>query len=199
LHPQATTIPQQNVIRIEWDTGSEANLAGYKVYRGVCVEEKIYERIAIISYGENHYDDADVTVGVKYHYRISAFNQGGSESNLSDMVSYTLLEKPVLVSPADQAVIETTKPAFTWLDVSGVSAYTIHVHSRSADGGLWKEIWESEKVYPYQPLRREYNDDSLAIEPLESGRSYRWRVDSSGGRSAGSQSRWWHFTVTNDQ
>ncbi len=194
IHPQATTIPQQNAIRIEWDMDPGASLAGYKIYRSTSSEAETFQNIASVSERDGYYEDTDVTIGLKYYYRISAFDDE-NESDKSDIVSYTLLEKPTLVEPADQAVVVAAMPTFAWLGVSGASAYTVRVHSHGIDGGAWEEIWQSEKVYPYQDLRKEYNNDNLAGKPLERGINYRWRVDSSAGRSAGSQSRWRYFTV----
>jgi len=199
LHPQATTIPQQNAIRIEWDVSAEEDLAGYKVYRSTSPEEKDSQIIATVSEKDGYYEDTEVSIGVRYYYRISAFDDSGNESDKSDTVDYTLLEKPALIEPADQAVVKTTMPTFVWLGVSGASAYTVHVYSRAADGTTWEEIWHSEKIYPYQDLRKTYNDDNLALKPLERGMTYKWRVDSSGGQSTGSQSRWRYFTVIGDQ
>jgi hypothetical protein len=201
LHPQASTIPQQNAIRIEWEVSSNQavssteNLAGYKVYRSKSPEESDFQVIAAASEKDSYYEDTDVSIGTKYYYRVSAFNDNGNESDKSNTVDYTLLGKPALIEPADQSVIKTTKPAFKWLSVSGASAYTVLVHGSGADGTTWEEIWQSERVYPYQDLRRMYNDDGHASKLLENGGTYRWRVDCSGGRSAGSQSRWWYFVV----
>ena len=194
LNPQASSIPQENAIRIEWEISGEDNLAGCKIYRGTSSEED-FVVIATVSEKDGYYEDADVSTGIAYHYKISVFDDSGNESDRSDAVNYTLLEKPTPVEPADQAVVETLTPTFTWLGVSGASAYTVHLHSRSADGKTWDEIWQSEKVYPYQDLRKAYNDDNLALKPLEIGMTYRWRVDSSGGRYSGSQSRWRYFSV----
>ena len=196
LHPQASAIPQQNAIRIEWDPNTEENLAGYRIYRSTSAKEEDFQTIAAASEQDSYYEDADVSIGIKYYYRISAFDDMENESDKSDAVDYTLLEKPALIEPADQAVINTTTPTFEWLDVSGASSYVIHVYSRAVDVNTWQETWNSEKIYPYQNLCKTYNDDNRALKPLKSGMTYKWRVDSSGGRSTGSQSRWRHFTVT---
>ena len=197
LH-RADTIPQQDAIRIEWDANTEEDLAGYKVYRRISPEAKApeFQTIATVLGDDSYYEDTDVAIGVKYYYRISAFNESGNESEKSSVVDYTLLEKPILTEPVDQATIETTSPVFAWLGVPGASSYTIHVHGRAADAGTWEETWCSEKVYPYQDLSKAYNDDNHASKPLESGMTCRWLVDSSGGPSVGSQSRWRHFSVS---
>lgn len=198
IHPQASAIPLQNAIRITWDVSVEETLAGYRIYRNTTPETEDPQSIAEVSENDGYYEDSDAIIGVKYYYRISAFDDKGNESEKSDAVSYTLLEKPALVEPVDQAVVETAAPAFAWLGVPGASAYTISVYSRD-DARDWEEVWRSEKTYPYQNLRRKYNDDNRAVKPLESGKSYRWRVDSSGGYASGSQSRWRYFLVISDQ
>jgi len=196
LNPQASSIPQQNAIRIEWDVSGEDNLSGCKIYRSLSSEEEEFQIIATVSEKDGYYEDTDVSVGVKYYYKISAFDDNGNESDKSDAANYTLLEKPTPIEPADQTAIETLTPTFAWLGVSGASAYDIRLYSRVADEETWDEIWHSERVYPYQDLRKTYNDDNLASKPLETGMTYKWRVDSSAGRSAGSQSRWRYFSVS---
>jgi hypothetical protein len=195
LRPQASGIPHQSAIRIEWDVSTEEYPAGYRIYRSTSLEEDSFQIIATASEQDNYYEDTDANIETKYYYRISAVDDSGNESGESDIVEYTLLGKPTLIEPADQAVIETTIPTFVWLGVSGASFYTIRVFSRAAEGGVWEEIWHGERVYPYQDLRKTYNDDKLALKPLENGMTCKWRVDSSGGKSVGSQSRWNYFIV----
>ena len=193
LHPQASTIPQQDAIIIEWDVSTEDNLI--RVYRSESSDEKDFQLIATVPEKDGYYEDSDVRIGITYYYKVSALDDLGNESDKSDSVKYTLLEKPTLIEPQDQAIIGTKIPDFAWLGVSGASAFTVRVYSRADDGRSWEEIWHSEKVYPYQDLRKTYNDDNLALKPLESGMACRWRVDSTGGRWSGSQSRWQHFSV----
>ena len=199
ISPLASAFPEQNAIRIEWEPNSEANLAGYRIYRNSMANSEDFQLIAEVSEKDNSYQDTDVAVGTKYQYKISAFSFSGHESDRSDAVSYTLLEKPVLVEPDDQAAMGNSTPIFIWLAVSGASAYTIHMQKHSDDGNFWEVVWESDKVYPYQSLRKIYNDDGRAVESLKNGAAYRWRVDSSGGRSSGSQSRWRYFSVGSTQ
>jgi len=197
LHPQASTIPQQDAIIIEWDVSTEDNLI--RVYRSESSDEKDFQLIATVPEKDGYYKDSDVRIGITYYYKISALDDLGNESGKSDSVKYTLLEKPTLIEPQDQAIVGTKRPDFAWLGVSGASAFTVRVYSRADDGRSWEEIWHSERVYPYQDLRKTYNDDNLALRPLESGMTCRWRVDSTGGRWSGSQSRWRNFSVIRNQ
>ena len=199
LHPQASTIPQQDAIIIEWDVNTGGNLLRCRVYRSESSDERDYQLIATVPEQDGYYEDSDVRIGITYYYKISALDDLGNESDKSDSVNYTLLEKPILIEPPDQAIIETKRPDFAWLGVSGASAFTVRVYSRADDGRSWEEIWHSERVYPYQNLRKTYDDDSLALRPLESGMTCRWRVDSTGGRWSGSQSRWQNFSVISNQ
>ena len=197
LYPQASTIPQQDAIIIEWDVSTEDNLI--RVYRSESSDEKDFQLIATVPEKDGYYEDSDVRIGITYYYKISALDDLGNESGKSDSVKYTLLEKPTLIEPQDQAIVGTKRPDFAWLGVSGASAFTVRVYSRADDGRSWEEIWHSERVYPYQDLRKTYNDDNLALRPLESGMTCRWRVDSTGGRWSGSQSRWRNFSVIRNQ
>ncbi len=199
LHPQASTISQQDAIVIQWDVNTGDNLLTCRIYRSESSDEEDFQPIATLPERDGYYEDSDVRIGITYYYRISALDDLGNESHKSDSVKYTLLEKPTLIEPPDQAIIKTRTPDFAWLGVSGASAFAVRVYSRADDARSWEEIWHSEKVYPYQDLRKTYNDDSLALKPLESGMTCRWRVDSTGGRSSGSQSRWRYFSVISNQ
>jgi hypothetical protein len=191
---RAAPVPHQDAIRIEWDLETADNLSGYKLYRGNAQDD--VQIIATLSENDVYYEDDEVSIGVRYYYRLSGFNDAGNESDISEAVFYALLGKSIPVEPENQSVIETITPTFKWLGVSGASSYVIHVYSRSDGTTEWDRIWSSDKVYPYQELRKIYNYDNLALKPLEDRGSYRWRIDSIGGDSTGSQSRWLHFSVS---
>ena len=77
LHPQASTIPQQNAIRIEWEVSTNRaaspteNLAGYKVYRSTSPEERDFQVIATVSERDSYYEDTDVSIRSSALYRTS--------------------------------------------------------------------------------------------------------------------------------
>ncbi|MFQ6041409.1 MAG: hypothetical protein ACE5PV_11185 [Candidatus Poribacteria bacterium] len=182
-------------IHIEWDANEEDDIAKYKIYRSVQSDED-YQPIATLPKDELFYEDTDVRVETKYYYRVTAVDESKNESNMSQTISYTLLHKASLMAPPNQAVVRTDSPVFKWLEVNNAQSYIVRVFVNTEEQATpWKEIWKSHEVFPFDALQLTYNDDNRAAEPLEDGKEYRWRVDASSGRTAGSRSNWHHFSV----
>ena len=192
LNLHITSIPQQNAIRIEWDVNIQEPPVGLIIYRNATGEEDVFLSIGDAPYDRGYYEDADVEVGARYYYCLSALE---NDSAKTDPVKYTLLDKAILVEPPDQAILEDLSPTFSWLDVSGASDFVVCVHERIPGRDDWMEIWRSHRIYPYQELKVIYSYDNQALKPLERGMNYRWRIDANSGRSAGSKSRWLYFSI----
>ena len=73
---------------LSWNANSEPNLAGYKVYRASRAFDSVSEAelVGTVLKGVTSYETIDVGEGPLF-WRISAFNDGGFESGLSNMVS----------------------------------------------------------------------------------------------------------------
>ena len=182
-------------LHIEWDANEEDDIAEYKIYRSIQSDEG-YQLIATLFKDELFYEDTDVRVETEYYYRITAVDENDNESNMSQTISYTLLHKAVLMEPLNQSVVGTSSPIFKWLEVNNAQGYVVRVFVNMEDKTTpWKEIWKSHEVFPFDELKLSYNEDNRATEPLENGKQYRWRVDTSGGRTVGSKSNWHHFSV----
>jgi len=187
-------------IYIEWDANAEEDLAGYKVYRSTSSDDG-YKLIDTLSKAEMFYEDNSVRIGTKYYYRITAYDEDDNESRMSEIVWYTLLPKPTLTKPPSEAVVETLTPTFNWIGLGGDASYLLHVavnteEVEADEEEAWKEIWVSEEILSLDVFNIPYNSDGQATEPLEDGRTYRWRVDAIGGGIAvGSESRWRSFKV----
>ena len=182
-------------IHIEWDANEEDDITEYKIYRSTQSDEG-YQLIATLSKDELFYEDLDVQVETKYYYRVVAVDQNKNESNMSQAISYTLLHKAVLREPPNQSVVRTSSPVFKWLEVNNAQSYVVRVFVNMEDTATpWREIWKSQEVFPFDELKLSYNENNQATEPLEDGKQYRWRVDASGGRTVGSKSNYYHFSV----
>lgn len=72
-------------VRLYWEENDEEDFAEYWVYRGL-KDDKYYKRIAITNVAK--YVDKKVTNGVTYYYAVSAVDEDGNESDLSDVIYY---------------------------------------------------------------------------------------------------------------
>jgi fibronectin type 3 domain-containing protein len=63
-----------NAIQVSWAASSEADLAGYRVHRGVGTSDAVL----VSTVSTNVYVDTDVQHGVRYRYEIAAFDQAGN-------------------------------------------------------------------------------------------------------------------------
>jgi len=182
-------------IHIEWDANEEDDITKYKVYRSTQSDEG-YQLIATLSKDELFYEDLDVQVETKYYYRVVAVDQNKNESNMSQAIPYTLLHKADLMEPPNQSVVGTSSTVFEWLEVNNAQSYVVRVFvNMEYTATPWKEIWKSHEVFPFDELKLSYNENNQATETLEDGKQYRWRVDASGGRTVGSKSNYYHFSV----
>jgi fibronectin type 3 domain-containing protein len=81
----AATAP--NSIELSWESDTEPDLAGYRVYRstGAGAFEKMGDPVQVPSYS-----DRAVEHGKTYHYAVSAIDKSGNESARSGPVEATL-------------------------------------------------------------------------------------------------------------
>jgi hypothetical protein len=75
-------IPGTRTIELVWDRVTDADLAGYRVYRD---GQKIADNVVAPAYS-----DRDATAGKKYHYEVSSFDESGNESVKSTAVEATM-------------------------------------------------------------------------------------------------------------
>jgi hypothetical protein len=180
-------------IHIEWDANAEDDLAGYRLYRATAPSGE-FVQVVTVSKSETFYDDTDVNLEVRYCYRVAAIDEAGNESTLSEPACYTLLRKPVLTQPPNQAVLAKT-PIFRWLSIGETGFYTVRVFVDTSDvEHPFRELWYYETV-DFDRFEVVYNQDSTATEALMPGRQYRWRVDFETQRTVGSESNWWFFRM----
>ena len=69
--------PSSNSIELSWESDTEADLAGYRIYRSI--DGGAFEKIADLSTLPTYSDHA-VEHGKTYRYTITAFDQAGNES-----------------------------------------------------------------------------------------------------------------------
>lgn len=86
-------------VNLSWAANSESDLAGYNVYRSTSSfsNRSAASQLNTSLVADSSYSDAGVTVGTTYYYRITAVDDNGGESGLSEEVK-------AFVVPADVAV-----------------------------------------------------------------------------------------------
>ncbi len=70
-------------IFLAWDANPESDIAGYKVYWGT--SSGVYDQFNDVS--QTTASVSDLTVGVRYYFAVTAYNEAGLESGYSEEVS----------------------------------------------------------------------------------------------------------------
>lgn len=74
-------------VSLSWNASTAANLASYRVYRGV--QASALTQLASVPAGTEEFTDDSVSNGVTYHYAVSAVDRAGAESARSAVVQAT--------------------------------------------------------------------------------------------------------------
>jgi hypothetical protein len=108
--------------------------------------------------------------GDSYAFNVN-YNNGTTET-LTDTVSDIGVGLPVIVSPQDGAIINSTTPTFVWqAPTTGCAAWYHLIVSESGGDDIW---------WPHIPggtTSAVYNFDGTATKPLEIGKSYIWGLN----------------------
>lgn len=81
-------LPREDGLEVLWSPSPEPDLAGYRLYRGAAAGA--LEKLAELPLGKTGFLDETAQKGVVYRYALSAFDQAGNESPLSDAVEAAL-------------------------------------------------------------------------------------------------------------
>ena len=73
---------ETNSVSLSWDPNTEPDIAGYKVYWGT--SSGVYNQFSDVS--QTTALVSDLTVGVRYYFAVTAYNEAGSESGYSEEV-----------------------------------------------------------------------------------------------------------------
>lgn len=161
---------RRRALRLSWETVEEADLAFYRVYRD---RAPIGEADSMLLYLETtgtFFDDSSgVALEARYHYAVSAVDNGGWESTLSPSASDFIARRPVPISPVNGAKT-VVFPLLRWAGVPGAVEYLVTV-ALSEEAG---EVWSG--------YVRAGGEDTLSFRyggsALTPGERYYWRVSS---------------------
>jgi len=191
-------VPDGDWIRIPWEHFLDTDLNYVRIYRFDNFNP-VPAMIDSISANSDYYLDShsQLSTNVVYSYFIDLVDNAGNSSR-SDTVSYSLLSKQVLVSPANGSTItysSSTPIDFNWQKSGDVSTFRILVFD---DQGNY--IWHHDIPVTTEGDFFDYPFPSnLALQ--YSGKTLYWRVDAMQwdaplGINIGSESNEWVFTIT---
>jgi len=164
--PENLIVNAQNMgtpyIRLIWDTNTESDLKGYRIYRGMDIGSV---NTLLDSTTNTLYNDYSIVLDTLYYYKVTAYDKGGEESAPTEPESDAALSIPVPISPVNGAVT-SAQPTFTWKPVPLADKYKIFVQTSSMAGEFWTQIVESDST----------SVQYSGSKTLESGISYYWKV-----------------------
>jgi uncharacterized protein YjdB len=124
-----------------------------------------------------------------YFWRVMAINVVGSSpySAVWNFITLPLppLDTPVLVSPTNAALVDTTSVEFLWESVAEAESYQLELSSDS--------------TFTTQTMSfTEISDHKFRVDSLEREKTYYWKVIANGKRPS-SQSEVWSFKIGEDK
>ncbi|MEW6756003.1 MAG: hypothetical protein AB1505_34240, partial [Candidatus Latescibacterota bacterium] len=158
-------------IALDWDASPESDLAQYRVYRSLLstfAPDSTTLRAAVTA---PRFVDEEVQVGTVYHYRVTALDRGGKESQPSEEVSDIPLALPELEAPVQGALASAT-PTFRWQPVAGARRYQVVVTTSPTSGEI-SAIPPTAQTAAVWVGRPERDGRPTALSP---GQLYYWKV-----------------------
>jgi len=172
-------VPDGDYIYLSWMPSAATDLAGYRLYR--MAEDSVdQELIAELDPNTTYYEDRDSLLAPNsgtglsqgFYYWVTAYDESGNESSLSEEAYYKLIAKPDLTDP----IIQENSITFSWsYNQTQLASYFVVRLFEWADGG-WNPFW----LYKHEeffPLQVNYDPS------LDSG-IYRYQVDVVGSTPA---------------
>lgn len=162
----ATTYPD-NSIQLLWNNVS--NEDGYNVFRADCSNCN-YQYQGTVPANSTTYQDANLTCGIDYCYKVTAFSNDGATGTSSDFSNHRCASEiiptgltPGATNSSASEQLTTIEPYLDWDDFNGGSTYAIVVKDLSSNEVV---IAKTTNVSSYQ----------VALGELQSGKSYVWKV-----------------------
>jgi len=92
-------------VRVSWNSNSETDLGGYRVYYGT--QSRIYPQVVDVGITTNT-NISGLSTGVRYYFAVTAYDTAGNESDFSAEASTEIPEEPPI--PGDPDDPEQTDP-----------------------------------------------------------------------------------------
>ena len=110
------------------------------------------------------------------------------------------LSPPLLTTPADKSVVQTTYPLFTWMPPTPVNmfsdlSYDILIAEKLAGQSPAEAIEHNTPLYSKSHLTQPLENYSSAFAKLDTGKTYAWQVVAKNNYSYAAKTEAWTFTI----
>jgi len=174
LRPQYVKINARNLdsdkyILINWSPSPDNDIHHYEIYRSTADTVKIIPENLIDTVSRNFYiDNKQLNILTKYSYSIVAIDKGGLKSQPTNPVSDIILNKPVLIYPPDNSILDSINK-FEFIGVSRPTNYKLVIQSDPAYGIVYEYDFYTEKVDTIISIKL----SDIYLQPY---RTYYWRI-----------------------
>ncbi|MBR9974311.1 MAG: hypothetical protein KFF77_01900, partial [Bacteroidetes bacterium] len=156
----------------QWEADSTADTFTLQVARDVAFTQLVIVQKNITA--NRRISPQALPNNATLYWRVAAANESGSGA-LSDVWSFTVIDSlvaPLLIAPANGATVAAEDVAFLWHSVIDADGYELDLAGPGVTSGLTQT-------------------DTSAVEMLEAGSAYSWRVRAWRGLKAGPWSETW--------
>jgi fibronectin type 3 domain-containing protein/lysophospholipase L1-like esterase len=126
-----------NKINLSW-TDASTDETGFRVERKTGVNGT-YAQIADLAAGSTSYSDTTAVAGIKYYYRVYAYNTGGNSSYSSDANATIPLPPPPAAPSGLGAVLNGGQINLSWTDASSDEA-GFRIERKTGGNGTYAQI-----------------------------------------------------------
>ncbi len=171
-------VMEGNWIKTQWFRLEDSDIDYLKIFRFSWQDYdadtlNFVQNIDTVDYDEQiYYVDRTSMTDKNYFYFIEVFDNAGN-STLSDTTGYKLIDKPYLISPADNSSVQfqdIDDVIFEWQPSAGAIQYRLLIFNENRE-----LIWQN------TPLDMGYFSVQYDAPPVEPGSVLIWRVDAFGG------------------
>ena len=164
-----------NWIKVPWEKFVDNDLSHVKVYR-YTESNPEPNLIATVPAADNYYlDQSSLVERQWYYYYVELYDASGNFS-VSDTVSYAILAKSILTSPADGEYVDPTELSLCWeRGDSQTSKFRVLLWDNDTGNLVFDyDYYYTPNVEPSPPP--EFPFPVLTPAPVN-GQVYRWRID----------------------
>ncbi|MFK8011353.1 MAG: pre-peptidase C-terminal domain-containing protein [Marinicellaceae bacterium] len=167
------------LIELDWFNNTEADLAGYNVYRSTSSGSG-FVKLNNSLVNTSNYSDSSVALDTQYYYRTTAADNSGNESSNSSQISVTSLDNSQTNNVLTNGVAKTglsgnqgNEQNFTLTVPAGASNLSFNINGGSGDADLYVRYGAAPTQSSYDC--RPYiggNNESCDISSAQSGTYY---------------------------
>lgn len=165
----ARNIDDEKYILLNWSSSIDKDISHYEIYRDTATTVKIISENLIDTSTNNYYiDKKELKLLKKYSYSIIAVDKGGLKSEPTNSVSDVILNKPILISPANNSVIHSIDE-LKFRAVSMPADYKLIIQRNPVYGNVYEYDFNSDKTDTLITI----NLSNIYLEPYN---TYYWRI-----------------------